>query len=67
MNNTWQNCTDLQILRIVELFLLNSTFSAGLVLEENQLLRAQESELKGTLANQQQEYHAHLGSTTTPT
>ncbi len=37
-------------------------FSAALVLEENQLLKDQEAELKNALASQEQDYHAHLGN-----
>ncbi len=41
---------------------LCDVFSAALVLEENQLLKDQEAELKNALASQEQDYHAHLGN-----
>ncbi len=41
---------------------LSVIFSAVLVLEENQLLKDQEAELKNALASQKQDYHAHLGN-----
>jgi hypothetical protein len=36
--------------------------SAGLVLEENELLKAQETELRETMASREQDHLAHIGN-----